>query len=135
MQDEKRISVIYVRPGRSPEVIEMENSLEEMQRLVDGPIEEYMPFTDEIAIICNELGKLKNLPYNRAIFSEEGKLLDVIQGNFIICSAPIDSETVRSLSEEQKKKYMDKFQKPERFMRTGNGISVKPCEDVKELES
>lgn len=134
MQDEKRISVIYVRPGRRPELIEIEDSLEVMERLVSGPIEEYMPFSDEIAIVCNEEGKPRELPYNRAIYSEEGRLLDIIQGNFFICSAPIESEVYLCLTEEQKEKYMDKFQMPERFIMTRNGIVVKPLEDVKDLE-
>src|SRR5699024_6863922 len=45
--------------------------LEAMQELVGGDIEEYMPFEDEVAIICNEEGKIIGLPLNRAIYSEE----------------------------------------------------------------
>ncbi len=36
-----------------------------------GDIEEYMPFDDEAAIICNEEGKISGLPLNRAIYAEE----------------------------------------------------------------
>ena len=45
-------------------------TLEAMQSLVEGDIEEYMPFEDEVAIICNEEGKMNGLPLNRAVYSE-----------------------------------------------------------------
>ena len=41
-----------------------------MQSLVEGDIEEYMPFEDEVAIICNDEGKMNGLPLNRAVYSE-----------------------------------------------------------------
>lgn len=41
-----------------------------MQSLVEGDIEEYMPFEDEVAIICNEEGKMNGMPLNRAVYSE-----------------------------------------------------------------
>ncbi len=50
----EKISVILVEPGRYPKLIEIEDTLEAMQSLVEGDIEEYMPFEDEVAIICNE---------------------------------------------------------------------------------
>ena len=69
MNDEK-ISVLYVQAGKYPEVIEMEDNLESMQKLVGGYIEEYMPFEDEVAIVCNEEGKINGLQPNRAIYGE-----------------------------------------------------------------
>ena len=41
-----------------------------MQAVVGGNIEEYMPFEDEVAIVCHEEGKLIGLPPNRAIYAE-----------------------------------------------------------------
>lgn len=35
--------------------------MEAMQVVVGGDIEEYMPFEDEVAIICNEEGKVNGL--------------------------------------------------------------------------
>ena len=66
----EKISVIFVEPGRYPKLIEIEDTLEAMQSLVEGDIEEYMPFEDEVAIICNEEGKMNGLPLNRAVYSE-----------------------------------------------------------------
>lgn len=66
----KTISVLLVQPNKYPKMIEIENELEAMQRIVGGDIEEYMPFEDEIAIVCNEEGKVNGLPLNRAIYVE-----------------------------------------------------------------
>lgn len=67
---ENRISVLLVEPDRYPRMIEIDDTLEAMQGVVGGDIEEYMPFEDEVAIICNEEGKLIGLPPNRAIYAE-----------------------------------------------------------------
>ena len=55
MIDEKRTTmrVILCRPDEMAEVIEIEDSLESMQKMVGGLIEEYMPWEDEVALICN----------------------------------------------------------------------------------
>lgn len=53
-----------------PKVIEIGDTLEAMQAIVEGDIEEYMPFADDVAIICNEEGKMNGMQLNRAIYSE-----------------------------------------------------------------
>lgn len=55
MPEENRTTmrVILCRYGEPAEVIEMEDSLKAMQEIVGGLIEEYMPWDDEVAIICN----------------------------------------------------------------------------------
>ena len=70
LDEVETISVLLVQPGQYPKMVEIEPSLEAMQRIVDGDIEEYMPFSDEVAIICNEEGKVRGLPLNRAIYNE-----------------------------------------------------------------
>ena len=69
--DEKtKIKVLLVEPGKTAKPFEIDDSLESMQEIVGGYIEEYMPFDDEVAIICNEEGKLNNEPLNRAIYGD-----------------------------------------------------------------
>lgn len=65
-----KISVLLVEPNKYPKMIEIDDTLEAMQEVVGGDIEEYMPFEDEVAIVCNEEGKLIGLPPNRAIYAE-----------------------------------------------------------------
>ncbi|NCC55971.1 MAG: DUF3846 domain-containing protein [Erysipelotrichia bacterium] len=88
-----------------------------------------MPFDDEVALVCNEEGKVNELPMNRAIYNEDGKMIDIIAGNFFICSAPFTSENFESLSKEQQEKYANKFKDPEMFIQTEKGlvaISIPP---------
>lgn len=69
--NENKITVLLVQEGKYPKTIEIDDTLEAMQRLVGGDIEEYIPFEDEVAIICNEEGKVNGLPLNRAVYAEE----------------------------------------------------------------
>ena len=65
-----KISVLLVEPNKYPKMIEIDDTLEVMQTVVGGDIEEYMPFEDEVAIICNEEGKVNGLTPNRAVYEE-----------------------------------------------------------------
>ena len=125
MTEENRTTmrVILCRPDEMAEVIEIEDSLESMQEIVGGLIEEYMPWEeDEVALICNEEGKMNGLPLNRGIFDEDGHLQDIIAGDFFICYAPIESERFLSMPPELEEKYLEKFELPEMFFRTKDGI-------------
>lgn len=128
------ISVIYVEPGKEARVIEMKDELSEMQKLVGGYIEEYMPFEDDVALICNDEGKMNGLPLNRGIHGEDGQLQDIIAGPFFICYAPIESEKFLSLPKELEEKYQKKFDKPEQFFRTDSGIKAVKYDPVSQPE-
>lgn len=69
-QSDGKITVLLVEPGKYPKFIKIDDTLEAMQEVVGGYIEEYMPYEDEVAIICNEEGKYAGMPLNRAIYSE-----------------------------------------------------------------
>ena len=116
-----RLEVLYVRPNKTAEFVEINNDLTSMQKLVDGYIEEYMPFDDEVAVICNEEGKMKNLDLNRGIYDKNGKLLDIICGSFFLCYAPIESEKFLPLPANLRAKYEKMFKEPERFFLSEKG--------------
>lgn len=124
------ISILLIQPGKYPKTVEMEDSLEAMQTLVGGDIEEYMPFEDEVAIICNEEGKVNGLPLNRAIYGSDRQMIEIMAGDFFICYAPISSEKFLSLPPDLEKKYAEKFRYPERFVRTDDGIKAIPYKPV-----
>ena len=131
--DEKEmLRVILCKPDEVAEVVELEDDLESMQALVGGYIQEYMPFTggdpryDDVAIICNEEGKMMRLPPNRAIKDEDGRVMDIIAGSFFICYAPIESERFLSMPEDLEEEFRKRYELPEMFYRTGTDlISVK----------
>ena len=123
---EEKISVLLVEPHKYPRMIEIEDSLESMQAVVGGRIEEYMPFEDDVAIICNEEGKMRGDVLNRAIYSDDNEIQDIIAGKFFICYAPIESESFLSLPDDLAKKYEEKFKKPERFFKEDGVIEAVP---------
>ena len=119
-----------VEPERSPYEVELENSLGAMQRRVGGTIEAvYEPGGRDAALICNDEGKLLGLPLNRALRDEEGEIYDVIAGTFFICGAPPDSESFASLADEQMDYWMERFAKPEFFVRVKGKVICVPVEE------
>lgn len=121
MEERTTIEVIMVEPGKRPRIEVMNGSLEAMQKAVGGYIEEYMPFEDEVAIVCNDEGKINGLEPNRGIFDKEGELQDIICGPFFICYAPVESEKYLSLPDNLRKKYEEMFRHPEMITRKDTG--------------
>ena len=120
------MQVIVVEPEKKPEVREIGDSLESMQKIVGGLIEAVYPFDEPVALIANEEGKLLNLPLNRALRDDEGNVYDIISGTFFLCAAPPDSDHFAGLSDQQVKTYMERFSMPEMFLNVGGDLFVLP---------
>ena len=129
MSDDK-IKVILFEPNKLAKVTEIDHTLEGMQRVVKGSIEAFYPFDDPVCIVCNEEGKVSQLPLNRAITDEDGQLLDIIAGDFFIAYAPYNSERFLSMPPELEKKYLEKYELPETFRMGERGISVSKFDPV-----
>lgn len=124
------MKVILVETQKKPKVIELESNLSAMQNVVGGYIQAIYPFEEPVALVCHEEGKLLNLPLNRALFSPDtGECYDIIAGTFFLCSAPADSESFESLSEEQIAHYCARFQHPEAFLRINGCLIAFPMEE------
>jgi len=67
-----------IEPGKDPYIMEMPNTLKEMQSLVGGYIET-IALKDGFVIVCNADGKPLNLPPNR------WNGINMIFGTFFIC--------------------------------------------------
>jgi hypothetical protein len=84
------IKAIIKKPGESCRIKEISNTLKSFQRIVGGRIQ-VVPWFDNMAIICNEEGKVNNLPFNIRING------DIICGTVII--AGIEGEIFTDLPE------------------------------------
>ena len=122
------MKILVIEPEKCPVVREIIDSLEEMQVIVGGYIQAIYPFADEVALVCNDEGKLQGLPLNRALRDAEGKIYDVISGTFFLCTAPADSDDFQSLTDEQMAKYKALFHTPEIFLNLGGQILCLPAE-------
>ena len=120
------MQVIVVEPKKKPVVQDIGSDLESMQRIVGGFSQAIYPFEEPVALICNEEGKLLNLPLNRALQDDAGNVYDIISGTFFVCAAPPDSDHFAGLSDQQVKTYMERFSMPEMFLNVGGDLFVLP---------
>ena len=111
---EEKIKVIMLEPGKTAYLKEVDNTLESLQREVEGYIEVIYPFEEEICLICNEEGKINGMRMNRAIYGENGDIVDIIAGSAILCGC--SEEYFSSLNDEQVQKYQAIFYYPEQFL-------------------
>lgn len=118
------MKVLRVEQYKSPFVKEIDPGLKSLQQEVGGWIQAVYPFEDDVALICNEEGKINGLELNRALRDENGEVLDAIAGPFLIVG--IGEEDFDSLSDDMIEKYRDIFAQPEVFIRTNSGLLVMP---------
>ncbi len=125
----KPIVVLVVEPEKKPYLQVLDGSLESMQKVVDGYIEVVYPFDDEVALICNEESKITGKSLNRALYNEEGTMIDVIAGTFFLCCAPAVSENFLSLPEELIHKYAEFFNDVEFFVNIDGKVLVQALDN------
>ena len=107
------MKILLVLPGAQPQVMDIPSDLKSMQTLVGGLIQAIYPFDEPIAVICNDEGKLMNLPPNRFLRTPDtGEIYDYIAGAFFLCAAPPDNESFESLSDEQITRYANYYSRP-----------------------
>jgi len=116
------LHVLLIKPGQLPQEVSIPNTLRAQQAAVGGRIETYSPFWDNVTIVCNEEGKILNLPANRVVYGEGGRISDIIHGDFFICGFEGDDFT--SLTAGQMEKYREMFRHPERIAYGRNGPIV-----------
>lgn len=122
--------VVMVETGRKAYEMELENGLGSMQRTVGGLIQAvYEPGGRNAVLICNDEGKLLDLPLNRALRDEDGEIYDAIAGTFFICGTPPDGESFTSLTDEQVAYWLKRFAKPEFFVNVNGQILCVPVEE------
>ena len=117
---EREITVLLCQPGKTAEVTKIPNTLKTLQEQVGGHIEAAYPSTDPVAIIMNEEGKIHVLPLNRALYTDDGQLYDVIAGPMLVVG--LTEDDFGSLRGYLLEKWADKFKHPERFMMFGDQI-------------
>lgn len=117
---EQRIRVLKLAPGKAPQVVELENTLEGLQNAVaegmtDRGMIELVRLPHVDVLLIHEEGKLLNLPVNRRLSSFGYETSDVLCGNVFICAEIEDEDDVHlaSLPEDRLKEYAEQFAEPE----------------------
>lgn len=120
------MQVVIVEPEKKPFVQNIDNTLTSMQQIVGGTIQAVYLFEEPVALICNDEGKLLNLPLNRALRDSNGAIYDIVAETFFLCAAPVDSDRFECLTDEQVQIYLERFATPEQFIMVNGDIFVLP---------
>ena len=97
------LKVLVVEPQKAPRAVEIPNRLDALQGIVGGHLEAVYPFPEHVAVVCNESGKIQELPFNRPLLDKNGRPYDVICGTFFV--AGVGAEDFVSLTGEQIQRY------------------------------
>ena len=117
------LTILKICSGAEPEVVTIPHTLSAMQEIVGGSIEAIYPFEDSVALVCNDEGKLLNLPLNRAVRDPAtGAVLDIIAGTFFICG--LSQDDFVSLPKEQIERYRSLFRHPEVFLQSESQLLI-----------
>ncbi len=119
--------VLVVEPEQRPEEREIDDSLTAMQGIVGGLIQPIY-LGDSVVLVCNDEGKLLDLPANRGLRDKDGHMYDIVCGTFFLCGAPPDSDHFTSLTPEQIQRYREQFYTPEMFWGMDGHIVCLPLE-------
>lgn len=122
-----KINVLLVRPEEFPRPFQVGTEVEDLQAAVGGNIRLVCPFEAPVVIICNEEGKLNGLPLNRALRDEDGRMYDILAGDFLVVGLSWDD--FGSLTPEEMDKYEKLFHSPEVFVKMGQGVLALPLDD------
>lgn len=102
-EEKEKIRILYKEVGKEPQIMFIDNTLEAKQELVGGLIE-VVPYED-VLIICNEEGKLLNMPPN-LVFE-----YDYIAGNCFVIGDDYKNADFKSLTDEEILRYREDLKK------------------------
>lgn len=123
----EKMKVVLLEPGKLARVAEIGTTLAEMQKTVGGDIEPFYPFEEDVCIIVDEEGKLKGSQLNRAVYSEDHEMIEIIAGTAFICDC--SGSDFGGLNDEQLKKYCEQFKYPDVFFKMGRTIVARPYKE------
>ena len=126
----EKMMILVVEPMKEPYVKEIDPGLHALQAEVGGDIGATYPFSDPVALVCNDEGKLIGLDLNRGLRDETGEIYDIMAGTFLVVG--LDGEDFASLSPELAQKYTEHFRQPEQFISLGGQIIAVPVEPEKD---
>ena len=117
--NEEESRILVVEPEKPPYERTI-RTLEDMRKIVGGPIEPAAYLPHPVMIVCNEEGMRLNLLQNRIIMDESGqKRIDVILGTFFLTGS--GAEDFISLTDEQIQqiqKYTEFFSREETMVKS-----------------
>ena len=109
MNEENLIKVLLVEPFNKPKIITIENNYQAISEIICGDVDEYMPFEDDVVLLCNADGKRLSLSASHTVIYIETGKIELIYGSFILVGASEFDSEYHSLNDNLIDKYMDLF--------------------------
>ncbi len=120
LKNKNTITVVLVEPNKYARIAEIGTELSDLQKVVGGCIETFYPYEEEVCLVCDDEGKLNGKTLNRAIYNQDGEMIEIMAGTFFICDC--SGERFGSLSKEQQERYLKQFKYPEHFIKLNEKI-------------
>lgn len=111
MNEENSIKVLLVEPFSKPKMITIENNYKAISKIICGDADEYMPFEDYVALLCNADGKRLSFSASHTVTDIETGKTELIYGSFILVGASEFNTEYYSLDDNLIDKYMNLFGK------------------------
>ena len=108
------MKILYIEPLRPPRIVEIDHTLDEMRRLVDGDIACTYPWDDPVGLVHNDNAIAEGKPFNRVLEN-----YDIVRGPFFL--AGLGPEDFTDLAPNLIDKYAEKFRYPEVFLLAPDG--------------
>lgn len=101
------MKALLVKCNEKPRKINIENNLEKLHELVGGYIE-CISIDKNVMLVCNDEGKVMDLPMNRYLVIDD-ELWDIIHGDFFLVG--VNGEDFDDLDDGMAKKWSTIFKK------------------------
>lgn len=89
-----KLKVVYKEIGKRPKTMFIDDTLEAKQKIVGGLIE-IIPYKENLLLVCNEEGKIMNLPANVQFPN------DYIAGDFFVVGDDFENSGYKSLTQKE----------------------------------
>lgn len=113
MTNEMIAKIIMVAPKQEAEVIKvvyLSFGTKEIEKLLGGETIATAPYSDPVAFVSRLYAKEDGLLHNRTLVDEDGQVMDVLAGPFLIVPI-VEKDDPRY--DELLQKYLEMFKKPE----------------------
>ena len=116
------MKAVMLEPGREARALHIPHTLKAMQQAVGGTIQAIYPWKGvSAALVCDDEGLLKRLPFNRMVAPEV-----FIFGPCFICG--VDGENFADLPEALVERFVKRYRFPELLFRHGGKLYSLPVE-------
>ena len=119
------MKVLLIKPMEHPQVVDIEDSLDEFYRILecDCITATYPWEVDAVALVTDDNGLFTEKPFSRYI----PELKQPIKGNFFLCG--LGEEDFAELPEDLIRKYTERFWVPEAFISMFGQMSIIRMDD------